>query len=313
MKHFFKRFISVFLVVTLASSLVITANAADSSKRFAKGKITQAQLKHCSVEELMELSHTVDTTENANAVFNELLLRLSIEKDQEPANSGLLKAPTTGNTTLIDNYISIVSASVTTSHVLTLVVNVKGDIPVTSYFNFKLGYEYPSACRTDGTMLNMSGRKKGTHTITINTKGLVSGIYVSADLIARDYKEHKHFKTLFDKPYSSKVTYKEITQADVTANQLTIATGGAILYLASNYATGGLSQAIIKVLSGLSVVAAFDTRTPSLAVGQYYKTTTTYTSDFKCKVNVQIYASKASYNTGASPIFTTNSTVTLPH
>lgn len=303
LKHSIYIILSIFLVITL----ICPVNALNN-QQFVEAELTKEYLDTCSIEQLYDLSHVVEEEKNVNLVFEELLERVSKQGDENITRSN----PST-STNLIDNYVSFISASVTTSHVLTIKVNVKSNIPSTSYFQFKLGYEYPAACRTDGLMVNMSGRSKGEHTIQINTKGLVSGINVLADVVARDYKEHKHFKILFDRPYTTYTTYQTITQTDVNLHKVTAAIPGVILFFTPANNLSKLGKVTIKIAEALSIVAAFDLQTPDLAVGQYYKTTTTYTSDFKCVVKVQIYASKASYNAGNSPIHTSNSTINITH
>lgn len=314
MTNLYKRISCVVLSVVMLSSIILPANAAtvSDSKQPVEEILTTTYLESCTLEQLYDLSHEVEIQQNVNAVFEELLKRVSESKDDtESKDNSARSTPTTS--ALIDNYISVTSVSVTTNHVLTIVVNVKSNIPSSSYFSFTLGYEYPTACRTAGTMVNMTGRSKGTHTITITTKGLVSGIHVAANVVARDYKEHKHFANLFDRPYTTHVAYQTITQADVTAHKVSAAIPSVILFFTPVDDLGRLARVTIRILEGLSIVAAFDVKTPDLAVGQYYKTTTTYTSDFKCVVKVQIYSSKASFDAGASPIHTSNSTISIPH
>lgn len=272
--------------------------------------MTKKYLDSCTLDQLYDLSHVVENQQNVNAVFEELLERVSAQQNDE---SNSVRSTPTASTSLIDNYISFTSASVTTAHVLTIKINVKSNIPSTSYFDFTLGYEYPTTCRTEGKMISLEGRSKGNHTITINTKGLVSGIYVSADMVARDYNEHKHLKTLFDRPYTTHIAYQTITQSDVTAKKVTAAIPGVILFFTPVSSGSKLAKVTIKIVEALSIVASLDVQTPDLAVGQYYKTTTTYSSDYKCVVKVQIYASKASYNAGSNPIHTSNATMNIPH
>lgn len=315
MTKLIKHISYIIFSVVMLSSLIIPVNAAASEQSSIEAILTNEYLESCTIEQLYDLSHVVEKRENVNAVFEELLKRVSkIQNNLKSESVGAsVRSTTTASTNLIDNYISISSTSVSTSHVLKIVVNVKSNIPSTSYLNFTLGYEYPTACRTAGTMVNMSGRSKGTHIITINTKGLVSAIYVSANVVARDYTEHKHFKTLFDKPYSSHVAYQTITQTDVTLHKVTAAIPGVVLFFTPADGLSKLGKVTLKIVEALSIVTALDVKTPDLAVGQYYKTTTTYTSDYRCVVKLQIYSSKASYDSGSNPIHTSNSTINIPH
>ena len=312
MKNVFKKIMCLFISAIVVATMAVPAVAAEDPQNqvFDESYLTNEYINSCSLETLYELSHIAEEQQHVNAIFDELLERVS---EQQKADNNSQRSTPTATTNLIDNYVSVTSANVTTAHVLTIKINVKSNIPSTSYFNFELGYEYPTACRTEGTMVSLAGRSKGNHTITINTKGLVSGIYISVDIIARDYKEHKHFKTLFDRPYATHTAYQTITQTDVTVNKVTAAIPSVILFFTPTKNLDALGKVTIKIAEALSIAVALDAQTPDMAVGQYYKTTTTYTTDFKCVVKVQIYASKASYNAGASPIHTSNATINIPH
>ena len=308
----FKRFICLVMVIVIFISVAspISASSPSTIDHTDESILSKDFLSSQSLDQLYTLSREVENEINVNSVFEEILNRLSAQENSSTERSSVYSSPTTS--AAIDNYISFVSATVTTSHVLTIVVNVKANIPTSSYFNFTVGYEYPSSYRTEGSYVNMSGRQKGLHTITINTKGFVGRITVYADIVARNYTEHKHFKTLFDRPYTSNVVFHTITEEDVrNAGISNIIVAGVLTFIPGGKLTG-IYAVLYKVTSYLSFTATLDIMTPSLAVGQYYKTTTTYTDNAECKINIQVYSSEDSYNAGRAPIHTSNATIFLP-
>jgi len=197
-------------------------------------------------------------------------------------------------------------------HVVTISFQVKANIPTSPYFDFSLGYEYPTECRTSGAKLNLSGTKKGYYTKTINTKGLVSGIYIVADVTARDYREHKLLKKAFDKPFVRKTAFQEITQTDVTLRKVSAAIPSIILFFSPLKGYGKMGQVVMKIAEALTIAVALDVETPDLAVGQYYKTIIDYSTDYECNVTLMVYSSKESYTAGKQPIYTSTSKIKLP-
>lgn len=155
-------------------------------------------------------------------------------------------------------------------------------------------------------------QKKGVHTITIETKGFICGITVSATIVARNYNEHKHYSTLFDSPFATKVTYQTITQSDITLQKVTVAIPSIVLFFTPTNTLNKIAQVSLKVAEALSIVVSLDFATPDMAVGQYYKTTTSYTSNCECVIKLEIFPSQAAFKNGESPIYTSTTTMQLP-
>gem|GEM_PF-4805513 len=99
--------------------------------------ITKSYLKKCSLDELYSLSHKVERQRDVNMVFEEIVNRVSNSYSTQGTN---------GQTNVIDNYISVKAASVSTCMLL--------------QFHFKLRLIFPqvhiSTSRWDmSTQLNV--------------------------------------------------------------------------------------------------------------------------------------------------------------
>ena len=292
-------------------SLYIFAENTDLHDLEQEAVLKEQDLETLSYDELLNLAHQVELEHNVNAVFEELLKRASAGEPNQSEEGG--RSTPTGTTYIIDGYIYLINASVTTSHVLTIVVNVISNIPSTAYFNFTLGYEYPAACHTNGTMQSIAGLSKGVHILTINTLGLVCGITIAADICAGSYNEHKHYTTLFGRPYSNSTSFHTVTSTDVTLHKITAFVLGVSTLFLNQLQLGETAEAVLTVVSGLNVAASFLNPVPALAVGQYYKITASYSYNYKCTTSVWIYASQSDYQSGVSPIYTATTVINIPH
>ena len=250
MKKVVKKIIGVMLALCLFVEAGLQSNAESRWSNYNY----KANLKGYSLEQLYLLSHQV-----VNAVFEEIISRLEVSSKYSTQATG-------ASTPAIDSYISLIKASVSTSHVLTIEINVKSNIPSISYFDFTIGYEYPGACRTDGTKVSLEGMSKGKHTITINTKGLVSGINVVAEIKARDYKERKVFKSLFDKPFACKTVFHEINSNDVMMDRVQSKIPDFILLLTCFGKIGKAARVAITILEGLNFVSSYLSSGPEVAL-----------------------------------------------
>ena len=100
-------------------------------------------------------------------------------------------------------------------------------------------------------MVDLRGYTKGQHTIKITTKGLVCGVTVSAFISAHGYKEHKQFRTLFDRPYTTCVYYHTVSSTDVVLNSVAAAFPSALLMLLSHGASAYLNKVAIEICDGI--------------------------------------------------------------
>lgn len=295
MKKFVCAIFAIIMITFCCQTIV--ASAYTEAKDFSS-------ISNCTIDELRNMANNAETEEEINAVFEAMLEKVSVT----PTSENLLAS---SNTTVTDSYIKFNSASVSFDHILTINVTILSNTPSTAYFNFKIGYDYPSSYRTDGDYISLSGMSKGTYTLSVQTKGFTSALSVKTDLIAREYKEQKVFTKVFDRPFDSKVEFNIIDQTCVTTKKLIIAFGSTVLTFMPMGNLSQFAQVVLKIGSVLSLVSQFDFATPDLAVGQCYKTTITF-ENFKCITVLEIYASKASYDIGESPIYTSRTETQFP-
>lgn len=77
MTKLIKHISYIIFSVVMLSSLIIPVNAAASEQSSIEAILTNEYLESCTIEQLYDLSHVVEKRENVNAVFEELLKRVS--------------------------------------------------------------------------------------------------------------------------------------------------------------------------------------------------------------------------------------------
>lgn len=303
-----KRFIAAVLVVITMLTLSTTSLASDidisvkeetsglSSSEEAKiqeeiSDFTSETIKKLSQEELEYAATIAETDSEATIVFDALVEKYATDSVKAAAKGAL-----------INSYVQLVKIGKSGQNV-TVKYRIKAKIP--SGASISLGYEFPSAVRTNGKYVSLSGKKIGEYTQKFTIPTLMCQSRISVKMTARDYKETKVLKTF---NYKSKVytDYHTVTKAE--------ATGTAIVVVAAPYIICRLipKANIAKIVGEVinvgaatcSVVTAMNIKLglPTPVAGQYYKTETWY-ADNRIYARIKVWDSKAAFEHGDLPIY----------
>lgn len=173
---------------------------------------------------------------------------------------------------------------------------VKAIVPSGS--TLRAGYEYPASTQTSGAFVNIQN-SLGTYTKTF------SGPFLPCQMRAKfnSYTENKVLKTRMN--ISGGTGYRTITASDVNNHQIAVEMVGLAL---SILVTPNAANIVIDQLYGsLGTLSSW----PALAVGQYYRITTSV-SGSTLTVSVRVWASKANDDAGGSAIASGSRSVTIP-
>lgn len=177
---------------------------------------------------------------------------------------------------------------------------VKAIVPSGS--TLRAGYEYPASTQTSGAFVNIQN-SLGTYTKTFSGPFLPCQMRAKFNFIAGSYTENKVLKTRMN--ISGGTGYRTITASDVNNHQIAVEMVGLAL---SILATPNAANIVIDQLYGsLGTLSNW----PALAVGQYYRITTSV-SGSTLTVSVRVWASKANDDAGGSVIASGSRSVTIP-
>lgn len=303
-----KRFIAAVLVVITMLTLSATSLASDidiSVKEEASGlsfseeakiqeeisDFTSDTIKKLSQEELEYAATIAETDSEATIVFDALVEKYATDSVKATAKGAL-----------INNYVQLVKISKSGQNV-TVKYRIKAKIP--SGASISLGYEFPSAVRTNGKYVSLSGKKIGEYTQKFTIPTLMCQSRISVKMTARDYKETKVFKTF---NYSSGVSidYHTVTGAEVTGYWLlynvapfiacSIYPGSKVIKIVGEIASAG--NAVFDVAGSYSL----NIGVPKPVTGQYYKTETWY-ADNRIYARVRVWNTKAAFKNGDLPLY----------
>lgn len=157
---------------------------------------------------------------------------------------------------------------------------VKAIVPSGS--TLRAGYEYPASTQTSGAFVNIQN-SLGTYTKTFSGPFLPCQMRAKFNFIAGSYTENKVLKTRMN--ISGGTGYRTITASDVNNHQIAVEMVGLAL---SILATPNAANIVIDQLYGsLGTLSSW----PALAVGQYYRITTSV-SGSTLTVSVRVWASR---------------------
>ena len=247
---------------------------------------TSDTIKSLSLEELQYAATVAETDNEATVVFDALVDKYAVDS-----------AKVVSKASLISNYVQSVSVSKSGQNV-TVKYRIKAKIP--SGASISLGYEFPSAVKTNGQYVSLSGKKIGEYTQKFTIPTLMCQSRISVKMTARDYKETKVFKTF---NYKSKVytDYHTVTKAEVT--------GYWALYNVAPFVACKIypGSKLIKIVGMVASAgsATFDVTgsyslnigVPKPVTGQYYKTETWY-ADNKIYARVRVWNSQSAFKNG---------------
>lgn len=252
---------------------------------------TSDTIKSLSLEELQYAATVAETDSEATVVFDALVDKYAVDSS---------KATSSGS--LISGYVQSVSVSKSGQNV-TVKYRIKAKIP--SGASISLGYEFPSAVRTNGQYVSLSGKKIGEYTQKFAIPTLMCQSRISAKMTARDYKETKVFKTF---NYKSKVytDYHTVTKAEAAGTAFVVAAAPYIICrLIPKANIAKIVGEVINVgAATCSVVTAMNIKLglPTPVAGQYYKTETWY-ADNRIYARIKVWDSKAAFKHGDLPIY----------
>ncbi len=252
---------------------------------------TSDTIKSLSLEELQYAATVAETDNEATVVFDALVDKYAVDS-----------AKVVSKASLISNYVQSVSVSKSGQNV-TVKYRIKAKIP--SGASISLGYEFPSAVKTNGQYVSLSGKKIGEYTQKFTIPTLMCQSRISVKMTARDYKETKVFKTF---NYKSKVytDYHTVTKAEVT--------GYWALYNVAPFVACKIypGSKLIKIVGMVASAgsATFDVTgsyslnigVPKPVTGQYYKTETWY-ADNKIYARVRVWNSQSAFKNGDLPSY----------
>lgn len=199
---------------------------------------------------------------------------------------------------LIDGYVTANRTTMTSS---TVSVNYTVKAIVPSGSTLRVGYEYPASTQTSGELVNIQN-SLGTYTKTFSGPFLPCQMRAKFNFIAGSYTENKVLKTRMN--ISGGTGYKTITASDVNRHNFSVVIVGLVLQVV--VAPTG-ANVIIDPLFTLAALSSW----PALAVGQYYRITTSV-SGSTLTVNMHVWPSKADYDAGGSVIASGSRSVTIP-
>ena len=143
----------------------------------------------------------------------------------------------------------------------------------------------------------------GTYTKTFSGPFLPCQMRAKFNFIAGSYTENKVLKTRMN--IRGGTGYRTITASDVNNHQIAVEIVGLAL---SILVTPNAANIVIDQLYGsLGTLSSW----PALAVGQYYRITTSV-SGSTLTVNMHVWPSKADYDAGGSVIASGSRSVTIP-
>lgn len=276
MKRIVKRMVSLLLA---AAFCLATGNLA-----LAAEELKTAELRTKTTAELMDSIPQARTQAEADAVFAELMAR----KESGEALRGM-----------IDSYVTANSTTMTSSAVT---VNYTVNAIIPSGASLRVGYEYPAKVRVSGTFAAVQSAT-GTYTRSF------SGPFQSCEMravfkfSANSYSETKELKKFMNVRGGTHA--HAVTASDVSSRGWATAIAGLSLSLAVN--AGGLGLYLPDIFDAVSNIGGW----PALAVGQYYRVTTSV-SGSTLTITTRVWASKADYDAGASPIASGTRSSTIP-
>ena len=154
--------------------------------------------------------------------------------------------------------------------------------------------------------------KKGKYSVTLKPKNEVIGpqrVEIKSSLAAGQYVQVKRIKTFYKFP-PKKTTSHTMTKKEAYATHIAIASGITTIKFVGkkspykvilNLATYGAGTAY--TLKSLNIVSGY----PSPAAGQYFRTTTSYSSKGPT-IAMKIWTNKSSYEKGVKAIYSYSET-----
>lgn len=275
-----KRIASWILVVTLCPITGHVALAAEEVPVELQAAVLQCK----TTSELMDCIPQARTQAEADAVFEELMER---QRAGEAING------------MIDSYVTANSTTMSSS---TVSVNdtVKAILP--SGASLRVGYEYPAVTQTAGTFANIQNTV-GTHVKSFSGPFLSCQMRAKFTFSANSYSENKVLKTYMNVRGGTHAHV--VTASDVSRRGWATTIAGLSLSFAVK--ASALGYYLPDIFDAVSNIGGW----PALAVGQYYRVTTSV-SGSTLTITTRVWASKADYDGGASHIASGTRSAAIP-
>ncbi|MBB6635694.1 hypothetical protein [Cohnella thailandensis] len=213
------------------------------------------------------------------------------------------------DTTQINKYLGSITASKQSDGRFLVTYTIKEDFVNPSYEKMTFGYHWPNKYPVAGSTQELS-KKKGTYTYYIPKPASYIGqltFEINYNLTG-SYQEAKKISTIFNFPAGNTVTYHTVTATEAGAAYVLIVGAPA---LAFEFNPGSkILKWIGRAYLGWSLYDGFSNSTglantfPMLKAGQYYKTTSWYTSDGYVHIKYEIWDTKAAFDKGVAASYT---------
>lgn len=230
---------------------------------------------------------------------------------------GVMPTPSSAtNTPWIDSQISIVSAWKNESDGYVYVTyDLLQDLNTSQQPYLKIGYEWPTDYR--GAYPNKYKTspytKTGRYTIQIaSPENAVSKLAIVTNYGDYTYNEKKVWRTVLNAPTGIKTDFHEVTSTDINASKVVMwAPALALEFSPATKYTKAIGRTYLAWSLTSDYLSSQSGAFPSLQIGQYYRTDTSYLNT-GIKVRTRVWNSYTAYSRGDLPLYDGTHTHPIP-